>query len=49
MTVVASDPSPVRRRVLARRIRWFVAATIVYNVIEAGVALTAGATGPWPR
>jgi divalent metal cation (Fe/Co/Zn/Cd) transporter len=30
--------------VLARRIRWFVAATIVYNVIEAGVALTAGAT-----
>jgi divalent metal cation (Fe/Co/Zn/Cd) transporter len=27
---------------LARRIRWFVAATITYNVIEAVVALTAG-------
>ncbi len=28
-----------RRRVLNRRIRWFVGATISYNVIEAVVAL----------
>ena len=35
-------PSPARRALLARRIRWFVAATITYNVIEAGVALAAG-------
>jgi divalent metal cation (Fe/Co/Zn/Cd) transporter len=32
-----------RRRVLTRRIRLLVAATISYNVIEAAVALTAGA------
>ena len=44
MTDLVSGPSPTRRTVLARRIRWFVAATIVYNVIEAVVALTAGAT-----
>jgi divalent metal cation (Fe/Co/Zn/Cd) transporter len=31
-----------RRAVLNRRIRWFVAATITYNVIEAAVAITAG-------
>ncbi|MDJ0356583.1 cation transporter [Paenarthrobacter sp. PH39-S1] len=31
-----------RRRVLNRRIRWFVAATISYNVIEAVVAIAAG-------
>jgi Co/Zn/Cd efflux system component len=31
-----------RRGVLNRRIRWFVAATITYNVIEAIVAITAG-------
>ena len=31
-----------RRRVLARRIRFLVAATIAYNVIEAVVAITAG-------
>lgn len=31
-----------RRGVLRRRIRWLVAATITYNVIEAVVALTAG-------
>lgn len=42
MTVWSLGPSPVRRTVLARRIRWFVAATISYNVIEAVVALTAG-------
>lgn len=35
--------SPSRQSVLARRIRWFVAATITYNVIEAAVALTEGA------
>lgn len=32
-----------RRALLARRIRWFVAATISYNVVEALVALTEGA------
>jgi divalent metal cation (Fe/Co/Zn/Cd) transporter len=31
-----------RRDVLARRIRWFVAATITYNIIEAVVAIAAG-------
>ena len=35
--------SPNRRALLARRIRWFVAATISYNVIEAVVALSEGA------
>ncbi|WP_405109173.1 cation transporter [Micromonospora sp. NBC_01405] len=35
-------PTPARRAVLARRVRWFVAATITYNVIEAVVAITAG-------
>lgn len=43
MSLVTLGPSPARRAVLARRIRWFVALTISYNVIEAGVALTAGA------
>ncbi|MFJ2837131.1 cation transporter [Nocardia sp. NPDC087230] len=32
-----------RQRVLATRIRWLVAATITYNVVEAGIALTEGA------
>lgn len=31
-----------RRELLSRRIRWFVAATISYNVIEAAIALTEG-------
>ncbi|MDQ0372664.1 cation transporter [Cellulomonas humilata] len=31
-----------RRPLLERRIRWIVAATISYNVVEAGVALVAG-------
>lgn len=31
-----------RRHVLQRRIRWIVTATIVYNIIEAVVAITAG-------
>jgi divalent metal cation (Fe/Co/Zn/Cd) transporter len=35
-------PGVARRAVLARRVRWFVAATITYNVIEAVVAITAG-------
>ncbi|MDR3662022.1 MAG: cation transporter [Mycobacterium sp.] len=35
--------SEVRRGQLARRIRWLVAATISYNVIEAAVALPEGA------
>ena len=40
----ARPPTSARRRaMLARRIRWFVAATITYNVIEAAVALTEGA------
>jgi divalent metal cation (Fe/Co/Zn/Cd) transporter len=34
--------SPARREVLARRVRWLVAATISYNVVEAAVAITAG-------
>nr|WP_233513780.1 cation transporter [Micromonospora craterilacus] len=39
---VPADRSAERRAVLTRRIRWFVAATITYNVIEAIVAITAG-------
>lgn len=35
--------SDTRRAALTRRIRLLVAATIAYNVVEAGVALTAGA------
>ncbi|WP_157244956.1 cation transporter [Nonomuraea typhae] len=34
--------TPARRTLLQRRIRWLVAATITYNVIEAAVAITAG-------
>ncbi|MFI5775872.1 cation transporter [Nocardia sp. NPDC051570] len=37
-----SRPSVRRRTVLSRRIRWFVAATISYNVIEAVIALGEG-------
>src|SRR5699024_1797480 len=32
-----------RRRVLSRRVRWLVAATITYNIVEAIVAISAGA------
>ncbi|MEO9249085.1 cation transporter [Citricoccus nitrophenolicus] len=39
----ASLVTAERRAVLHRRIRWIVAATITYNVIEAVVALSAGA------
>jgi divalent metal cation (Fe/Co/Zn/Cd) transporter len=42
MTVLSLGPSTARRALLVRRIRWFVAATITYNVIEAVVALVAG-------
>jgi divalent metal cation (Fe/Co/Zn/Cd) transporter len=42
-TPMSPGPAPARRDVLARRIRLLVAATITYNVIEAVVALTAGA------
>ena len=38
-----AGPSPGRRALLAKRVRWLVAATITYNVIEAVVALGAGA------
>ncbi|MFE9581101.1 cation transporter [Nocardia sp. NPDC006044] len=37
-----SVPNSERRQVLSRRIRWFVAATITYNVIEAVIALSEG-------
>lgn len=42
-SAVKLGPEPGRKAVLARRIRWFVAATITYNVIEATIALTEGA------
>ena len=44
MTTTATTAHDVARsRTLHRRIRWFVAATISYNVVEAVVALGAGA------
>lgn len=45
MSVPPQAPRPIaeeRRNVLHRRVRWIVAATISYNVIEAVIALTAG-------
>jgi divalent metal cation (Fe/Co/Zn/Cd) transporter len=39
---VVTGPAPARRAVLARRIRLLVAATITYNIIEAGIAIVAG-------
>ncbi|MBB5641056.1 divalent metal cation (Fe/Co/Zn/Cd) transporter [Cryobacterium roopkundense] len=33
---------PLRKQVLRRRIRWIVAATIAYNVVEAVIAISAG-------
>lgn len=42
-SIVQRGPSVVRRLVLSRRIRYLVATTIAYNVIEAVVALAAGA------
>lgn len=42
MTAIQLDPTPSRRAVLARRIRFLAAAAISYNVIEAAAALWAG-------
>jgi divalent metal cation (Fe/Co/Zn/Cd) transporter len=39
---VVSGPSPARRAQLARRVRWLVAGTIGWNVVEAAAAITAG-------
>ncbi|OZF55267.1 hypothetical protein CH293_06930 [Rhodococcus sp. 14-2470-1b] len=36
-------PNARRRAVLSRRIRWFVAATIAYNIVEAIIAISEGA------
>lgn len=38
----AAAPTPARRRLLERRLRLIVAATITYNVVEAVVAIAAG-------
>ncbi|MEV6798044.1 cation transporter [Micromonospora rifamycinica] len=43
LPVTAARPDPARRVVLARRIRLLVAVTIGYNLIEAVVAISAGA------
>lgn len=43
MAATSLGPSPARRDALARRVRLLVAATITYNVVEAVVAITAGA------
>ncbi len=40
--VTESDPGATRWSVLSRRVRWLVAATITYNIIEAIVAISAG-------
>ncbi len=42
MSQFTLSPSPARRTALTRRIRFLVAATITYNVIEAVVALALG-------
>ena len=42
MTALLLGPSAARRVVLSRRIRLFVAATIIYNVTEGVIALAAG-------
>ncbi|QHF21258.1 cation transporter [Rathayibacter sp. VKM Ac-2762] len=42
MSALRAPLLPARRRVLQRRIRWIVGATIGYNVVEAIVALAAG-------
>jgi divalent metal cation (Fe/Co/Zn/Cd) transporter len=41
-TIITAPLSTARRDLLVRRIRFLVAATITYNVIEAVVAITAG-------
>jgi divalent metal cation (Fe/Co/Zn/Cd) transporter len=42
LLTISSGPGLARRQILVRRVRWLVAATIAYNVIEAIIALTAG-------
>ena len=42
LTTPTGSVEPDRRAELNRRIRWFVAATIAYNVIEAVIAIAAG-------
>jgi divalent metal cation (Fe/Co/Zn/Cd) transporter len=42
LTANAAALAPTRRTLLQRRIRWIVAATITYNVIEAIIAISAG-------
>ncbi|WP_083448792.1 cation transporter [Actinoplanes rectilineatus] len=42
LPLVPTASAPERRAVLAHRIRWFVAATIAYNTVEAVVAISAG-------
>jgi len=42
LVLMPAGPRPERRRLLQRRIRLLVGATIAYNVVEAVVALTAG-------
>ena len=42
MTSAVVGASGARRAVLSRRVRWLVAGTIGYNVVEAAVAITAG-------
>lgn len=39
---VGAGPTRLRRQLLSRRIRFIVAATISYNVVEAAIALTEG-------
>jgi divalent metal cation (Fe/Co/Zn/Cd) transporter len=43
MSLLELGPSPARRAILTRRVRMLVAATITYNVVEAVIALSAGA------
>ena len=43
LPIAPAGPAPGRRTVLERRIRLLVGATIAYNVVEAVVAITAGA------
>ncbi|NYF15501.1 divalent metal cation (Fe/Co/Zn/Cd) transporter [Microbacterium sp. AK009] len=42
MSTHATSPTEARTHTLRRRIRWIVAGTIAYNVVEAVVAITAG-------
>jgi divalent metal cation (Fe/Co/Zn/Cd) transporter len=42
LPLLPAGPTPARRAVLARRVRWLVAVTIAYNTVEAVVAITAG-------